>query len=397
MGKRGDGNLASLTLTVIRSPVSHPDSIQVSIYTKIALDQLVFVRYDDKFRARYEISIFAIDEDERVRGTLIREGEVIEAKFKDTKSSEQYYYFSANMVLPTGKYEIVTHLVDLDNRRRHTARSELESVSYPSDKLALGDVMLVSEVEGEPGGAPRVTPLTRNEITDDVDSVYLYLVIRNPYPESILAPLEYKLNQDKEVIATLHDTLSLTSAITSHLIPLDTRELKARDYTITVRVQADSQEVEQTIPVLIVRTGLSSLIEDIDTAIEQARYVASGRQIKEMRKTDEEEKEEVFLAFWAALDPTPATPKNELMDEYYGRVAYANAHFRSYGSGWKTDMGMVFIIYGPPDDIERHPWDINRKPYEIWTYFEKGSRRFVFVDLNLFGDYRLITPLYPNR
>ena len=254
MGKRGDGNLASLTLTVIRSPVSHPDSIQVSIYTKIALDQLVFVRYDDKFRARYEISIFAIDEDERVRGTLIREGEVIEAKFKDTKSSEQYYYFSANMVVPTGKYEIVTHLVDLDNRRRHTARSELESVSYPSDKLALGDVMLVSEVEGESGGAPRVTPLTRNEITDDVDSVYLYLVIRNPYPESILAPLEYKLNQDKEVIATLHDTLSLTSAITSHLIPLDTRELKARDYTITVRVQADSQEVEQTIPVLIVRT-----------------------------------------------------------------------------------------------------------------------------------------------
>lgn len=397
MGKRGDGKLSTLGLAVSRLPVSQPDSIQVSIYTKIALDQLVFVRYEDKFRARYEISIFAIDEDERVRGTLIWEGEVIKTKFKDTKSSEQYDYSSANMVLPTGKYEIVTHLVDLDNRRRHTARKDLEIVSYPSDQLALGDVILVSEVEGQPGESLRMMPLIMNEITDDVDSVYLYLVIRNPYPESIQAPLEYNLKKGDEVVATLHDTLSLDSSITTHMIPLDTRELKARDYTVTVRVQADTQEVEQTIPVLIVRSGFSSLIEDVDTAIEQTRYVASGRQIKKMRNADEGEKEEAFLAFWAALDPTPATPKNELMDEYYGRVAYANAHFRSYGSGWKTDMGMVYIIYGPPDDIERHPWDVNSKPYEIWTYYEKGSRRFVFIDLNLFGDYRLVTPLYPNQ
>lgn len=397
MGKRGDGEFSTLALTLSRSPVVQPDSIQVSIYTKIALDQLVFVRYEDKFRARYEISIFAIDEDERVRGTLIREGEVIKAEFKDTKSSEQYYYSSTNMVLPTGKYEIVTHLVDLDNRRRHTAREEIEIVSYPSDQLALGDVMLVSEVEGERGGGPRVMPLMMNEITDDVDSVYLYLVIRNPYPESIQAPLEYNLKKDDEVITTLYDTLSLDSPITSHMIPLDTRELKARDYTVTVRVQADTQEVEQTIPVLIVRTGFSRLIEDVETAIEQTRYVASGRQIKNMRNADEGKKEDEFLAFWATLDPTPATPKNELMDEYYGRVAYANAHFRSFESGWKTDMGMVFIIYGPPDDIERHPWDVQSKPYQIWTYYEKGGRRFVFVDLNLFGDYRLVTPLYPNQ
>ena len=397
VGKRGDGEFSTLSLVLSRSPILEPDSSQVGIYTKIALDQLVFVRYGDKFRARYEISIFALDEDDRVRGTLIREGEVIKAEFKDAKSSEQYHYSSAKLVLPTGKYEIVTHLVDLDNRRRHTARKDLEIVSYPADQLALGDVMLVPAIEGEPGEAPRVIPLIKNEITDEVDSVNLYLVIRNPYPESIQAPLEYNLKKDGEIIATLHDTLSLDSPITSHMIPLGTRELKARDYTVTVRVQADTQEVEQTIPILIVRTGISRLIEDVDTAIEQTRYVASGRQIKNMRNADEDEREDEFLAFWAKLDPTPATPKNELMDEYYGRVAYANAHFRSYESGWKSDMGMVYIIYGPPDDIERHPWDVQNKPYQIWTYYEKGSRRFVFVDINLFGDYRLVTPLYPNR
>ncbi|MCK4723767.1 MAG: GWxTD domain-containing protein, partial [Dehalococcoidia bacterium] len=63
--------------------------------------------------------------------------------------------------------------------------------------------------------------------------------------------------------------------------------------------------------------------------------------------------------------------------------------------GWESDMGMVYIIYGQPDDIERHPFDIDRKPYQIWFYYSKGWR-FVFMDVNMLGDYRLVTPLYPS-
>ncbi|MBA7483939.1 hypothetical protein ES707_19456 [subsurface metagenome] len=84
------------------------------------------------------------------------------------------------------------------------------------------------------------------------------------------------------------------------------------------------------------------------------------------------------------------------MDEYYGRVAYANTYFRSMQPGWETDMGMVYVIYGPPDEIDRHPFDVNQKPYQVWFYYNKGWR-FVFVDANMLGDYRLVTPLYPTR
>ncbi|MFC1548292.1 GWxTD domain-containing protein, partial [Candidatus Neomarinimicrobiota bacterium] len=87
---------------------------------------------------------------------------------------------------------------------------------------------------------------------------------------------------------------------------------------------------------------------------------------------------------------------NEVMDEYYRRVAYSDTHFKSYQAGWETDLGMVYIIYGPPDDIERYPFELDSKPYQIWYYYEQHWR-FVFVDQNMFGDYRLITPLYPGR
>ena len=56
-------------------------------------------------------------------------------------------------------------------------------------------------------------------------------------------------------------------------------------------------------------------------------------------------------------------------------------------------MGMVYIIFGEPSEIERHPLEMDTKPYEVWNYFEL-NREFIFVDYSGFGDYRLITPIW---
>jgi GWxTD domain-containing protein len=59
--------------------------------------------------------------------------------------------------------------------------------------------------------------------------------------------------------------------------------------------------------------------------------------------------------FWLRRDPTPGTPVNKFKEEHYRRIAYANAHFAFHGPGWKTDRGRIYILYGPPDEIENHP------------------------------------------
>jgi hypothetical protein len=81
------------------------------------------------------------------------------------------------------------------------------------------------------------------------------------------------------------------------------------------------------------------------------------------------------------------------MDEYYARVEFANKHFSHFMDGWKSDMGMVFIIFGTPSNVERHPFDSDAKPYEIWTYYEL-NRQFVFIDQSGFGDYHLQNPIW---
>ena len=55
----------------------------------------------------------------------------------------------------------------------------------------------------------------------------------------------------------------------------------------------------------------------------------------------------------------------ELIRIYYTRVLYSNYYFTSYKEGWRSERGMVYIIYGPPDKVyktsEGESWGY-RKP-----------------------------------
>jgi hypothetical protein len=79
----------------------------------------------------------------------------------------------------------------------------------------------------------------------------------------------------------------------------------------------------------------------------------------------------------------------------YRRIAYANQHFRtpSGGEGWQADRGHMYIVYGPPDEIENHPKPQGRYAFEEWMYHHVegiGDRATVtFVDRTGTGDYRL--------
>ncbi len=93
----------------------------------------------------------------------------------------------------------------------------------------------------------------------------------------------------------------------------------------------------------------------------------------------DEERDRFIKAFWARRDPTPDTFENEYKEEHYRRIVYANDHFGSRIPGWKSDRGRIYIMFGPPDEIESHPAgqvqertregeDLSAYPIEVWSY-----------------------------
>src|SRR5579863_3381388 len=110
--------------------------------------------------------------------------------------------------------------------------------------------------------------------------------------------------------------------------------------------------------------------------------------------SNDEERDNFIEAFWQRRDPTPDTEENEYKEEHYRRIAYANEHFAAGIPGWKSDRGRIYIMYGPPDEIDSHPsggsydrptaeggGSTSTYPFEDWRYrYLEGVGQEVIIE-----------------
>lgn len=71
--------------------------------------------------------------------------------------------------------------------------------------------------------------------------------------------------------------------------------------------------------------------------------------------------EEAVERFWY-FKAREKERSDDMVRVYYSRVQRANELFTSYKEGWKTDRGMIFMIYGTPDKVYKF------KDSEVWEY-----------------------------
>lgn len=90
------------------------------------------------------------------------------------------------------------------------------------------------------------------------------------------------------------------------------------------------------------------------------RYLCSKEEFDRIQQSHEGP-ENAFDKFWIRSGGNKAKAK-ELIKIYYSRVQDANHHFTSYAEGWKTDRGMIYLVFGHPNTI------ITDATLETWIY-----------------------------
>jgi GWxTD domain-containing protein len=131
--------------------------------------------------------------------------------------------------------------------------------------------------------------------------------------------------------------------------------------------------------------------------IEPLAYLASE---DEMSKMQSDSKPKVALDnFWIGCGGN-IEKSRELIRIFYTRALYANYYFTSYREGWKTDRGMIYLIYGPPDKVYKSSveeswgyrkseikssWGTRYKVKEDYLFFNFKKRDNKFSD----NDYTL--------
>ncbi len=91
-------------------------------------------------------------------------------------------------------------------------------------------------------------------------------------------------------------------------------------------------------------------------------YIATLAEYRDLRR--ESNRKLAVDNFWLKIGNS-VEKSRELIRIYYNRVVYSNLYFTSNKEGWKTDQGMIFILFGPPSRIRMTGTG------ETWYYFAR--------------------------
>jgi GWxTD domain-containing protein len=130
-----------------------------------------------------------------------------------------------------------------------------------------------------------------------------------------------------------------------------------------------------------------------EVMIEPLAYLATQDEMAEMKSSVKPKA--ALDDFWIKCGGN-VDKSRELIRIFYTRVMYSNYYFTSYKEGWRTERGMIYIIYGPPDKVYK------TTDGESWGYKKpvvksKWGGRFTVSDSYLFFNFKKRENIFSNN
>lgn len=377
---------------------------RVDVYVLQPYEYLNFVKNEDVFGAAYDVVIDIFDEQNERVTTSKKERRINETDYFVTQGGTAAFDITQSIfTLPTGKYRIKVVIIDKFNNTESEKTRVVSVIDFDSFEFSLSGILLVSSIE-DVGGRYRITPHISDNIGSLNDGFFVFFEAYSKIGQTDSVDFIWEVldaNQ-KKLIYSNRIRREIPPGTSRHYIKVpEIAEITTGTYTFRLlAVQTlDTKEYSDKDFLAVTQRSISytqsisgAVLADLNIAIRQLRYIAFQNEIQYINAGETEaERRKRFEQFWKERDPTPSTVRNEAFDEYFGRIEFANRTFRSYTDGWMTDMGMVFIIFGPPMSADRQNVYGDNRIYERWIY--GNNREFLFVDNSGFGDFRLVRPM----
>ncbi len=331
--------------------------LELRVFLNIDVGKLTLIKEGEDFNTAYSISII-LKKDNRERGNIWMkkiEGLAYGAK--------QTLYDTITIDILPGCYDMTIIISDLNSQKSMEKKSELLVDSLSSD------FSISSFILGKYDNL-----ITDNSVTS-IDGISCYLEVYSDKEAMFYFTAEdYK------------DSISITPGMTPITMKPVINKLTNNFATLTAVIREDGKSFERVDTVFI---GSTIFADDnlYKSKINALMYIFNTPKLDTLLLAKPEKRDSLWGAFWKFYDPTPETDRNELEDEYLARINYAE----NYLGGWQTDMGRVWLVMGMPDEIDRHPFELEVWAYEIWYYYSINEK-FIFYDTHGVGWYELIYP-----
>lgn len=375
------------------------DSEMLEVYYKIYTSKLTHVLKGGKYFASYSVTA-VIKKGKKQYTAIESEGSLYSESYSETQDLGIYIVDKIDFYLKPNKYKLEITLNDLNSSSSIMLETDFTISKLSNKKDAFSNILFASEISPvedssvfDKGGLI-IIPSVSRRFGDDINQLKFYYEYYNIDPKTDSIQITYKI-VDRKNNEYLTKTISKEKhKFNRYVDSLSLENVLPGPYELIITAKGDfsKKDIRQRGFFNLVWSSLEMVKNDYKTAVNQLVYIANSSEIKRLKDIPKDIRVDEWNKFWESKDPSPDTPENEIKDEYYKRIAYVNQRFSIPNkAGWRTDMGMTYIIHGEPDDIERHPFDIDTKPYEIW-YFYKPRRRFLFIDARGYGEYELQYP-----
>ena len=327
--------------------------------------------------------------------------------------------------LPLGKGDYRLILIGRDRYalpRKDSLQLRLPVVPPPANRLTLSDIEFAVSIKAAAKQGPfykntlEVIPNVGGLFTEQ-QTCFFYLEAYNLLLSEDRSDLTMRMAVSDAVGKELFSHDRLRKRVGESMVLVDqfpSASFKSGTYTLTVALLDTSKQILAQSsrkffvynPTLGVDTmlvsGRSSLPlavyasmeePELDREFKYAKYETTDTERKMYDQLKGVDAKRKFLTeMWSRRSPGER-------EQYLVRVEYVNTTYKSMmREGYRSDRGRVYIMYGPPDDIERHPNESDMKPYEIWTFNNiQGGVEFDFVQRSQGGDFELVNSTHRNE
>ena len=374
-------------------PADTSDLVRLTFYAKIFYDLLQFIHRDTAYVAQYELTLAIKNATGESLPGRINKREISVASYSETNSRSLFTFEKLDFLLPSGKYSFFIELLDVETKQPLQRNEKITLPDFFSESFATSEIYFVDLQDPGDTTKDAAYPVFPTVFPASSDSIYArFVVCSNTLPNRIKLKKTIFSGDHRPIhLDTL--TITLNSRIQPVEFPL-AEKLKFGQYTLSITLSDDKLNTVMKSPFYIQWKSHTTMIPNLKQAIETIQYVMDKNQWNHLMKQPPDLQQKILGEFWDQRDPDPSTQENELEEEYYRRVNFSNRYFSSWNDGmdgWRTDRGKIYIICGPPSDVESPSTATSQKSqYEIW-YYRNLQKRFVFLDRYGNGDFRLIS------